>query len=252
MYASEPDSGKGSHNAFAGGTRAGGAYQCPAAGRKCSAYYCVAGAWQSFVDDRPDHDADRSDQTHADEYRGYHQQCQYLGRGRIARSVWPVGDNWGRGDRRRQSPATTDGSCVMKYLVRFAAALLLLLCSGSAHAQQSGFGQTCNATKIYDASTNGSTLLVAAGGPIYICGYTFFAGGTASVKLISGTQTTNPCDTGTVAITPAYPLTTQTGVVDGSPVFRGMDVLPNTALCLNTNAGVAVQAVIYFYQVKPQ
>lgn len=107
----------------------------------------------------------------------------------------------------------------------------------------------CNRTAIYDASTNGSTQLVAVSGNGYgmaICGYVFFAGGTANVKLIYGTGAA--CATGSTNLTPAFQLTTQTGVVDSSPAFRGMWVPGNNALCINTSAGVAVQAIVYYAQ----
>lgn len=131
-------------------------------------------------------------------------------------------------------------------IFRFLLALALPLCLpvGQAAAQGTGAVGSCSRAVIYDASTNGATQLVAAGNTIYICGYTFFAGGTVSVDLIYGTGTN--CGTGTTKITPAYQLTTQTGIVDPSPFFRGMDVPSSNALCINTNAAVAVQAIVYY------
>lgn len=105
---------------------------------------------------------------------------------------------------------------------------------------------TCNASVIYAASTNGSTrLLVApASGPTYVCGFSIWAGGTVAVKLIQGTGTA--CATGSVDLTPAFALTTQTGIIDSSSFFRGLVAPTGKDLCLNTNAGVAVQAIVYY------
>ena len=113
---------------------------------------------------------------------------------------------------------------------------------------------TCDRSIVYDASTNGSTQLVGvvAGSGIYVCGYVIFSAGTANVKLIYGTGTT--CGTGTTSITPAYQLTAQTGVAENSAEFRGLLVPTSAAgneLCINTSAGVAVQAVVYFTQMQP-
>jgi hypothetical protein len=104
----------------------------------------------------------------------------------------------------------------------------------------------CPKAAIYDASTNGATQLVALGAPIYICGFTLWSGGTVAVDLIYGTGTN--CATGAVKVTPAFALTTQTGIADTSPLYRGLYVPPGQALCLNTGGGVAVQAIVYYDQ----
>lgn len=104
----------------------------------------------------------------------------------------------------------------------------------------------CDSTAIYDASTNGSTELVAltSGRTIYVCGYTIMAGGTVNVKLIYGTGTA--CATGSNNMTPAYQLTAQAGVSDQSPFSRGLKTASANALCINTSAGVAAQAIVYY------
>lgn len=109
----------------------------------------------------------------------------------------------------------------------------------------------CNQSQKYDASTNGSTKLVTgvANKQVYICGWNILSGGTANVKFVYGTQVTNPCDTGTTNITPAWQLTAQIGEVDHLPVYTG--ILPAPALndvCINVSAGTAVQAVLYYTQ----
>lgn len=106
----------------------------------------------------------------------------------------------------------------------------------------------CDSKAIYDASTSGSTELVAlsSGKSIYICGKTIFSGGTANVKLIYGTGTA--CATGSNNLTPAFQLTAQTGLVDPSPFYRGSKTAVSNALCINSSAGVAVQAEVYYTQ----
>lgn len=108
----------------------------------------------------------------------------------------------------------------------------------------------CDNKAVYDASTNGSTNIVAkvASQNIYVCGFEIFSAGTANVKLISGTLTTNPCDTSTVSHTPAFQLVAQTGIVDNHFYGNAFKVVTNTDLCLNTSAGVAVQAIVYWTQ----
>ena len=143
-------------------------------------------------------------------------------------------------------------SCSMLAIAAFIVALIIgLLWCPIAHAQSVSPAQMfgCNRSVQYDASTNGSTKLVTgtATQRVYVCGFTFFAAGTANVKLIYGTGGT--CGAGTTAVTPAFQLTTQTGVVDKSPVYMGLLPVPvSNDLCLNTSAGVAVQAIVYYAQ----
>lgn len=104
----------------------------------------------------------------------------------------------------------------------------------------------CNSSVVYDASTNGSTELVAltSGRTIYVCGYSIMAGGTVNVKLIYGTGTA--CATGSANMTPTYQLLAQVGIVDGSPFNRGLKTASANALCINTSAGVSTQAIVYY------
>lgn len=140
----------------------------------------------------------------------------------------------------------------MKRIV-LAFAAWLALCAAPALAQGVSPNQMfgCNQSKIYDASTSGATLLVSANsaGRIYVCGFVFWSAGTVNVDLIYGTTTTNPCDTGTTKITPAFQFTAQTGIVDHLPVYTGLLPAPvGDNLCINTTAGVAVQAIVYYTQ----
>lgn len=106
----------------------------------------------------------------------------------------------------------------------------------------------CTNRVVYDTNTNGSTELVAAvtGRTIYVCGYNLWAGGTAAVDLRYGTGTA--CATNPVKLTPAYALTTQTGISDSSAQNRGLIAAVSNALCINASAGVAIQAVVYYSQ----
>jgi hypothetical protein len=124
--------------------------------------------------------------------------------------------------------------------------LLLALALWPPTTQAQTPGVACNLSKLYDNSTNGSTLLVTgrSNANIYICGYTFYAASTVNLKLVYGSDAT--CGTGTTAITPAFQFTTQTGLVDPSPVFRGLFVPLGNNLCINASAGNAAQAIVYY------
>jgi hypothetical protein len=110
----------------------------------------------------------------------------------------------------------------------------------------------CNQEAQYDTNTNGLTQIIGpvSGKRIYVCGYSFFAAGTVSVNLNQGTGTN--CATGTNnKMSPTYQLTGQTGIVD-SRTF-GASTGPNIsvagqALCIQTNAAVAVQARVQYAQ----
>jgi hypothetical protein len=138
-------------------------------------------------------------------------------------------------------------------------ALAYVLSHDYAHQVQAEYTpapMNCNSSVPYDASTNGATRLVASstgvGGPIFICGYTIGTNTATNVKLIYGTGTT--CGTGTTSITPAYTFAANTAgyasVTEASPFFRGLVVPSGNDLCINTSAGNAVQAIVYYYQQR--
>ena len=111
----------------------------------------------------------------------------------------------------------------------------------------------CDNTAIYDASTNGATQLVAltSGKTIYVCGYQFSTSSSSavSVSLVYGTGSN--CATGQTKITPAYPLqaassTGPIGLVIMTPGFTGLKTAASNALCINTNAAVSVQAIVWY------
>jgi len=116
----------------------------------------------------------------------------------------------------------------------------------SAKAQNAIAAQSCNKTRIYDASTLGSTQMVAAGGLIHVCGFIINAAAAANVKFVYGTGTN--CATSPVNLTPAFQLAIGGKIEDGSPVFRGISVPPGQALCINSSAAAAVQALLYYTQ----
>lgn len=112
-------------------------------------------------------------------------------------------------------------------------------------------GTSCTNSAIYDAATNGSTRLVTGTSTsrVFVCGFDFFSGGTVNVKLVYGTGGT--CGSGTTSITPAFQFLAQTGLVDPSTYWRGLTVVPlSNDLCINTSAGVAVQAIVYYLVVQ--
>lgn len=119
----------------------------------------------------------------------------------------------------------------------------------------------CDQQKIYDASTNGNTELVAISGSthVYVCGYTIFSAGTVNVSLVAGTGTacassaSGTPSTGTsgasAGLTPAWQFTTQTGIQSAWAAHGFLfDAGSANALCLKTSAGVAVQAEVYYAQ----
>jgi hypothetical protein len=105
----------------------------------------------------------------------------------------------------------------------------------------------CENVAKYDASTNGATQLVASSGSkkVYVCGYNIFSAGTVNVKLMGAT--TGTCAT-TTDLTPAYQFTAQTGIVQPVSNSPGLVTAASSQLCINTSAGVAVQALVWYAQ----
>ncbi len=126
------------------------------------------------------------------------------------------------------------------------AALVLLPSAGRAAAPL--FGQ-CNSSAPYDASTNGATQLVAlaAGKRVMVCGFAFMVGATATnVSLVYGTGAN--CATDQVALTPAFQIGVNGGIVHVSPVWNGIATPAGKALCIKTSAGNAVQGLVTYLQ----
>lgn len=127
-------------------------------------------------------------------------------------------------------------------------AALFVLLAGALLSIPAQAQNDCRQTALYDASTNGSTVLVTGRSTanVRICGFNIWAAGTATVKLVTGTGVA--CATNETAITPAYSLTTQTGVTDSATYWRGLLAGAGLDVCIKTSAGVAVQAQIYYRQ----
>jgi hypothetical protein len=110
------------------------------------------------------------------------------------------------------------------------------------------FGQ-CNSSALYDASTNGATQIVAlaAGKRIMVCGFSFMVGATATnVSLVYGTGAN--CATDQVALTPAFQIGVNGGIVNEAPVWNGLATPAGKALCIKTSAGNAVQGLVKYLQ----
>lgn len=124
----------------------------------------------------------------------------------------------------------------------YAASGLAISTKGAAGVSNPEIG--CDSSVIYDASTNGETQLVAASGStiIYVCGYHIFGAGTVNVDLDSFAASAH------TKITPAFQLTSQTGALDSSPIYRGLKTGAGAALYINTSAGQPVQALVYYTQ----
>jgi hypothetical protein len=90
-------------------------------------------------------------------------------------------------------------------------------------------------------------LLPAVAGEVaYITSLNFIAAGTTNVTFEAGTQTTNPCDTGTVLLSGAYPLVAQFGVGLGNGLGLSLVVPPGDQLCAVNSAAVQVSGFMAF------
>jgi len=107
---------------------------------------------------------------------------------------------------------------------------------------------TCNQSVAINTATSGSTQLVAlqSSQTIYVCGYNFIAAGDVNVTLNYGTGTA--CGSGTTALTGAYPLAAQAGIVVQSPFWTGMASAASNALCVNLSASIGVRGVLFYTQ----
>jgi hypothetical protein len=106
----------------------------------------------------------------------------------------------------------------------------------------------CNQSVFYDASTSGQTRLIVgvANKSIYVCGFNFWSAGTVNVELLYGTG--GACQSFT-QMTPNFQFTAQTGIVDHPVVYQGLrSAPPSNDVCIDTSAGVAVQAIVYYSQ----
>ena len=131
-------------------------------------------------------------------------------------------------------------------LAVLAIAALGLLFGAPTAAQQTGLNTvTCNRVAVWDGTGGSVSIAVAAGNPIYVCGYILNAtAGATRVQLRYGTGTT--CGTGTRNLTPNFSLSPS--VIDAQPFFRGMFVPRDNDLCIEGSATISIQALIYYAQ----
>lgn len=85
-----------------------------------------------------------------------------------------------------------------------------------------------------------TTQLVGPSGStqIYVTAWDVYANAASNVSLVYGTKTTNPCDTGTTALTGVYTFAAQTGMsrTGGDPVADPLYLIPQgNALCAVTS-----------------
>lgn len=108
--------------------------------------------------------------------------------------------------------------------------------------------KTCDLHAKYDGSDNGSITLVTgvASRKIYICGYKFGTGGTATnLKLREGSDAN--CASNAADLTPAYQL--PVNATDGYVAAFWTGLVTSTAayyVCINASAGNAHQAELFY------
>lgn len=119
--------------------------------------------------------------------------------------------------------------------------------SGATGGQLAGL-KSCDSSAKYDASTSGSTQIIAgvSGRKVYFCGILFATGGTATnVKLVEGTGTN--CATSPADVTPAYQLAANDARGFMSPFWTGLVTATNANnVCINASAANAVQAQVFY------
>jgi hypothetical protein len=97
--------------------------------------------------------------------------------------------------------------------------------------------------QVYVGSPSADTVAIPLSGSttIKICSIHIDAEGTVDTKLISGTQTTTPCDTSTSDVSTMYAFSTVTGVLgtnEGSGLGMIMKGDPGEAVCVDVSAAV--------------
>lgn len=131
-----------------------------------------------------------------------------------------------------------------RYLLAFA---LWIAGCAAAFAQQTGpiycgdaasaFPSSATTTKVVSKAATGTA-------KIYVCGWHVRASA-GTIQLVYGTQTTNPCDTGQVVISPLYPAATIGD--DQSSNWRGILVPNGNDVCVVTGTGTtAAEAFVYY------
>jgi hypothetical protein len=123
-------------------------------------------------------------------------------------------------------------------------------CSGGGGGGGSGGStpQTTNSAAINISTAAATTLITHTSGQYtYVTGWDVIAAGTGNFQLEYGTQTTNPCDTGTTALTGAYNLTAQNG--EAKSAAGAVFVIPQgDDVCAVTSAAIQYSGSIQYTQ----
>lgn len=122
---------------------------------------------------------------------------------------------------------------------------LWLAGSGFASAQWLGPPNAvmCNKTASFTGTGSVASLVApTARTTVLVCGWDVTSTGATTFTFSSGTQTTNPCDTNTVAVTPALNVSTN-AVVDHQG-YATFSTAPGSGLCVN--AGAAATGIVYY------
>lgn len=138
---------------------------------------------------------------------------------------------------------------MQKFFIALGALLLgclPLVAQGISPAQMFG----CNKAATFGAGAS-TVLLVSSSGStaqIYVCGFTLTSAAVATAQLEYGTQATNPCDTGTTAVTPALNVAPTGPVPDHQSFYAGLAPIPNgKQLCVLIGTA-AVAGIVYYTQ----
>ncbi len=112
--------------------------------------------------------------------------------------------------------------------------MALLIIPISANSQQLGPPGQSVAINITKAAT---TQLVASSGTtqIYVTAWDVIANTASAITLEYGTKATNPCDTGTTALTGAYSFSAQSGISRSGGPQPLYIIPPGNALCAVTS-----------------
>ena len=109
--------------------------------------------------------------------------------------------------------------------------------------------QASSSTAINIASATTTQLVAGVSGQkIYVTAWDVMAGGSGTITLEYGTQTTSPCDTGTTLLTGPYPLIAQAGLAKGSGLSPVFVVPAGAQLCARTSAAVQISGSVSYAQ----
>jgi hypothetical protein len=109
--------------------------------------------------------------------------------------------------------------------------------------------QASSSTVINISSATTARLVGGVSGQkIYVTAWDVIAGGSGTITLEYGTQTTSPCDTGTTPLTGPYPLIAQAGIAKASGLSPVFVVPAGAQLCARTSAAVQMSGSISYAQ----